>query len=217
MTLAVIGVIADLTIPTMMASYQKSVYETSFRTAYSDFVQATKRYMLSKDNKLVNNMGDIDNVMSDYCEIYNCVEICASGDREDCGHPDFGYNISGKETYSMGGPPWRYIQLSNGMAMGFYLTGNNDNCEGSNFTKDTEDIGCLWVKIDTNALEGPNKLGYDQYKFGVHREGPFVEGTPGSFYDDISEYCTMSKNLDQDTNGRACGGRILLKGGIDYL
>ena len=116
-TLGIIGVVAALTIPTLMANYRKSVVEKKIYTTYNILQNTVRMSAVDNGDPLFWNL---DNWNSDIFEQYfapylNIVKRCKTTNFEEDDCDTIVYNINGNSsvTYS-----YKYI-LSNGVGIMF--------------------------------------------------------------------------------------------------
>lgn len=165
-TLAIIGVIAALTLPTLITNYQKNQYAISFKKSYTILSQFFKQYLadegvsdLSQTSLFSSdyNYPKLDTILKKYfritklCTGYNLDRACTI--REN--HLDF-------ETYS---PSDEFssasdIYTADGMAFSFTLQ-SMDSCKPDYSMPINLKGQCLIVSIDTNGPKSPNIFGRD--------------------------------------------------------
>ena len=159
-TLGIIGVVAALTLPTLIHKHRNKVMETQFKTAYSLISRATyQMYMeheadfFSHSNyqqrmplyyKVVNKIDDN--------EIFQKIKIYTSNNYA----TDFTDFTFASKTHNVS-----MFLLSNGMLLGFnYSTAKTCN---------------IIINVDTNGpYKGPNRYGYDLFKFNICANGKII-------------------------------------------
>lgn len=164
-TLALVGIVAALTIPTLIAKYQEAQYRATYKKVYSTLNQALK--YASEDaeidlginaNRLEDayngdsNIGEIFKYISRY---YNAKTTCFDNNSDKCWACEDGE--SGCTTscdFSTGAPEWLGCRKSsyafidaNGVA--YYLYRNTE----------------YPILIDVNGKRKPNQLGRDRFVF----------------------------------------------------
>lgn len=229
-TLGIIGIVAAMTIPTLIANYQKAQYVTALKKAYSEISEALK---------LVANDYD--------CSDLRCTGIFKSNDNltlgnalkkhlkvaKDCGMT-FSYSADNESTkcitqsYSPNydgsgersdlnkrGFVYDYRLIT---ADGFALDISNwgGNCTDLNPGNAGQNLNqaCGLIIIDVNNFKGPNNFGRDIFLFFIASgKGPtlYPEGgseySPSDFADDNPSTCGPS-----NTDGTYCAGRIMTQG-----
>ncbi len=155
-TLAIIGVVAALTIPSLIQSTQKQQYVTGLKKAYSDLSQATLQLMDNNGGTMTGLM-DLGNMHTRYCGYLNCIKKCD-------------YNtVDGNCFENTGQTHHTGAILSNGMHISFYNfdINCNDNYLGNGQTV------CGIIYVDVNGWKYPNTLGRDIFEFWIARDGIF--------------------------------------------
>ena len=156
-TLGIIGVVAAMTMPTIIAKSQHKALETAFKKTYSSLMQA----MIYAEPELISDItgggvvGDNSEFYKKLWEKYNVVKNLNENDQYAM---DKLYNsLGGIKTYSkkqeadVGCPQKPQLMAADGTSVGGLY-----NC------------GSLWVSIDVNGpYKKPNALGNDIFYFGI--------------------------------------------------
>lgn len=210
-TLAIIGVVAALTIPTLINTIQKQQYVSGMLEANHILSDATLQIIQDRGSMLgiaPNYTGDP--AMQIYCTKLNCIKQC--GDSEPTISGCFAPGVkalSGVPFYLdlgiMGGAGASAL-LNNGMALGFYHVSSNCNPGGG------RDGECGQILVDTNGFKGPNIVGRDIFNFLYTRTGIVPVGTCN--YNDCWYYSNRcdTTNTTEVVNGSGCTARIILDG-----
>ena len=175
-TLGIIGVVAALTLPSVVQNYQKRSLEVATQKFYSVMSQAIKQYMADEgvDDLRQSSLSiedddssEISTVKNDeFAKKYLNAQICEEGCFAD------NYKTQAGETSFVVGKSYDYgikgrFLLPDGMVVGTY--GGDTILGGLNFTP-----GELYV--DVNGRKGPNKIGYDLWSMSVFYDGTIDEG-----------------------------------------
>lgn len=161
-TLGIIGVVASLTMPTLMTNHQKKVYVSSLQKVYNDLSQAIGKYMSDQrvdffnESKLANNSGEFKVFFNNYMHVV-----------QDCGEsytPCFasGYKKIGGTNSALTGDCDSAVILTNGVAICGVSGGSNAG-----------DI--VSFSVDINGAENPNIFGRDFFTFQVDRNGQIFD------------------------------------------
>mgnify|MGYP002627354970 CR=1 FL=1 len=200
-TLGIIGVVAAITIPTLVQNYQKVVWVNQLKKSISVLENSIHLYLaeegvskLSETQELGKNVSayqtfntsQIFNLLKNYIKF---IKISGSGD-------DYSNNKSMCKTLSGWTcdyddvPPGGKAYLQDGSVFIIYV--------GGNVAYDYMDIA-----IDVNGDKRPNQIGRDIFKFVMKDNGTLVP------YDIDDCY--------EDSYGRGCAKRIIEKGWkMDY-
>lgn len=201
-TLAIIGIIASLTIPALIENTQKAETVSQLKKDYSALTQAY--------NMIIADGGDMDVIFADNNSVLNAfapklniAKICGYG--QGC-FPNVMYkwlngnNYSNRDQVSL-----PKAMLSDGTSILFWTNGLG--CTQNFGSGPMGNIDCGTIGIDINGFKGPNQMGRDYFEFDVTSEGIFP----------IGEYnggtCDLSNPSEQ---GWGCGARILKEGAVNY-
>lgn len=171
-TLAIIGVVAALTLPGLIANYQKTQYVTGLKKAYSVLSQVFKQYMAdegvtdlsqTKLFSLNENYDELDVVLKKYFRVgkwcFN-VEVDNVYNYDTSCDIDFTYLGTDSSDYVDTVSP--YFYTADGMAFRFEL-GPSADCQPHNDFPGNIKGMCIRVNIDINGKNPPNIMGRDIY------------------------------------------------------
>jgi len=165
-TLAIIGVVAALTIPSVVTNYQNQEIETRLKSTYSTLSNVTKLDILEHgftntwNYGISGNASSSENFINTYMFPYlKIAKNCGRSTTSDClyvinnlhGQP-FNWSTS-EENFSR-------FYLADGTAITVYAGGGSRIGDNSNQ---------MQVYMDTNGWKGPNKLGIDVHQ-GLYKK-----------------------------------------------
>lgn len=207
-TLAVIGIVAAFTIPSLNQSTKNSEYHAAMKKAYSDLSQACQR-MVSEESVTSKDFQYTDSSFSPVFKKYFKVQ-------QDCGRdecvdvqPGFGNetnklfsSLDGTNNYGAGclGGEGQYIATN-----GFFMFIQNGSCFD----------GGIFISVDVNGYKHPNRAGMDIYTFQFvdTKILPLgAQGTYSEFSNNIDGYCKRS--INNIYSGATCAYKVL--NNIDY-
>ncbi|HPT41174.1 MAG TPA: type II secretion system protein [Candidatus Gastranaerophilaceae bacterium] len=237
--IGIIGMIADLTLPNLIKTFQKQQYVTALKKAYSEFNQAL--IMLANDmgcpgdlkctglfdgnsNFSANANQNLGKEIIKYFKVTKNCETNASGKTTyGCFSNNilYDYNANPSQSGDYDDPQYyRFIILS---GSSFRILNGNNNCSynpslpglNGNLTQ-----VCGTVMIDVNGPQkGPNSIGRDVFVFHIaNGKGPklhpYGSSETSSWWKDPDtnqiRYCDPA---DINTNnGSACTARIIEEG-----
>lgn len=201
-TLGIIGIVAALTIPTLMHNYQKRVLKTQFKKAYA--------MMQQNFSFAVNDFGDDvksycttwvlkDTGKGDYINSNECIEMF-----------DNYFKIVGTCNYK--NPPQNYAKNNKGyMDIGARITPENLLADGSCYGT-VVNAATLGFTFDINGADkGPNAIGHDIFVFHVNNDDSLepVKMTGSVSKDELDEY--MTENCPEGSI-LSCGSGMNQKG-----
>lgn len=145
-TLGIIGVIASLTIPTLVKNYQDSQFKTAYKKAYSVAFQAVLSANQHDTFAYANGEGDYANQKANFIAFMNEFKVTKKCLNKDCSKC---WDTSGEKLISAGYPDensYAFID-SSGMAWVMYYN------------------GLFIIFVDTNGFNKPNQSGKDRFIF----------------------------------------------------
>lgn len=213
-TLGIIGVVAAMTIPTLMTKIREKVATNRLRDTYAILSEAYKLAVVENGPAEGWDIGTRDSKtggqklyeifkphlkLSQDCNsnngcFYGGVYKALFNDR-------WAWQPSSHSVYSRG-------QLMNGVVLGFWSGGSG--CSFNSY--DSKNVcGSIW--IDINGIDKPNKAGEDFFCFRITDKGISLPSlTETSYYGAKCVYKDTS-----NTNGGNCTKWVIQKGNFDYL
>ena len=201
-TLGIIGIVAAMTMPSLIANYQKKQTVSQLKKAYSTFAQALVLSQYENGNSSEWNVTELGSSYDDnlaYFEKYwkpylKVIKVCKT--MKECGYDITGYATLSTTSYSM------YGQFDN--VPGF-IYGDGTYAYIRPYPLHPEYVPTLQLlSIDINGAKRPNILGRDVFQFQVDTQRGVITG----YY--TKDRCTKEK-ISQE-NSRACGGKIMADG-----
>lgn len=208
--IGIIGIIAQMTIPTLVQNVQEKTTVTALKKAYSTLSQAYT--MAVQENGTPDNWGltadaaGNQRVLDMLSPILNTTQNCGLGDGcfvnknyKTLGNGDWGNKYT---NHSVG-----KAQLADGSQI---LTVSYGSCTNIQGTSTALKNCCGWIGIDTNGSKNPNQLGVDFFAFYLTTSGIIPIGSQqetGIPFDDC-------KNLGM---GYGCTAWVLYNENLDYL
>jgi prepilin-type N-terminal cleavage/methylation domain-containing protein len=168
-TLGIIGIIAALTMPTLIANYKEKEAVARLKKAYSvlssAFSLAQQELDTTPDNwDLIagNSPQGAENLLNALAPYLNIVKNCATSEP---GCFAIGYKRLNGTNYSpdMSRTDMAKIVLSDGTALAFGI--NSPDCTAERGDSEILSNVCAWVLIDINGNKNPNQYGTDMFSF----------------------------------------------------
>ena len=170
-TLGIIGVVAAMTIPTLINNYQKKEYVVALQKTYATITQGFKLMLASEGVDYLSQTQfyrqiekDEDGYITDYSSVLNSMnknltkyfkitEICMG---ENCSGStmEFSY-LNGDVVEDMDFTTVPYMQLSDGSYV-YFTVFNSSN---------SNKLASIIFMIDVNGPKGPNTMGRDVYYY----------------------------------------------------
>ena len=217
-TLGIIGVVAALTMPAVITSYQKKKTVEQLKKVYATLEQAFKLSEAENgfSNEWVSDGSSVsEQVMTQYFDTYwrpylKILKTCKS--ISDCGyeHSQF-YDTSGKDAAaSIVNPKTRTtVILNDGTFLSFVPM--NWNSDGTPFMSKIQQI-----RVDLDGPKGPDRYGHDVFIFVIDLDKHFIKPFG---YDVDGDDCFRDSSSNNNL-GQRCLKRIIDDGwqikGADY-
>lgn len=234
-TLGVIGVVAALTIPTLIKNYQNSQYVTSLKKAYSELNQAI--IQLTIENGCPGNLkctgffetGTTNTFFGDeFVKYVKTLKNCKTA-QQNCfpSNTNWFFDGTGPQNTNYDAENKYKFITANGVSVSIinYANSCNTPTYSTNRTGNMIET-CGHMIIDTNGPKAPNFMGRDTFIFFItNGKGPMLYPMGGA----DNNFDSVSATTDQWWNGGAkrchsgnkdgwrCAGRIMEKGWqMDY-
>lgn len=213
-TLGIIGIVAALTIPSLIGKYREKQTVNAVKTAYSIFSQAYLR--LTEDYPDLSQMVDENATPKERAqfllkELTKYIKTIRRCDQDKYCMGEKYISLSGKPLPQLDNL-WDKTEnietgaLANGMT--FWVLSEND--------KDGEFAGQLG--IDINGNKKPNQMGVDFFWFTVDKHGVVTAGRrPKTRPAGIYYNCDMNNINTTNYNGYGCAEWLLEHENMDYL
>lgn len=217
LTITVIGIIASLTIPDLVAGIQEDSFKAAWKKDFSVMAAATQNIMNDNGGTMVGftrligaTCTDSDEMTQTYARYLNVSKNCTYGSNEyQCWHLD------GEEQDLRGRPQNGSTRLGLILTDGtlvrlFHLS---FNCTAANYNLPNS---CGVVVVDINGFKKPNIYGRDMFGLHIFADGsvkPF--GTPEDDFHRVSFCSTTSAYNPSETQGWACSYNYLLNMGME--
>jgi prepilin-type N-terminal cleavage/methylation domain-containing protein len=205
-TLGIIGVVAALTIPALITSYQEKVTVTKLKKVYSMLSQA---YLMAQqehgetsgwfpaDSDIPTDTKIFFNNLKPYLKI---TKDC--GVNPGCLTPGYIKSLQGTNYVDYDNNPNEHrVILADGTAVFFFVSGANCKDGG----------GCGNIKIDIDGFKGPYTWGKDVFIVDIMSDRLLPAGTPDSDY----KACNMT--VTTSDNGTSCAAWVIYNENMDYL
>lgn len=212
-TLGIIGIVAALTLPTVINNTKNKQLETGLKRAYSLISQALNLYQAENGERL--KQGDLQSLELKPILMKYLKNV------KDCG---YGYNDADKACIPSS--TGNNFDPSNANASNKYKTYNGQDeismqpfDDGQFVLNDgslvlLDNAGSefnLYISVDVNGYnKKPNRLGQDLFMFQINKKGDFLPlGAPGTtYYTKLDDYCSTAST--NNMNGTTCTYKALI-------
>ncbi len=237
-TLAVIGVVAALTIPTLAKNYQNAQYLSALKKAYTQMNQVFLRMAVDSGQSdsissyfvYTGNSADSQNQSGDaIAKYYNLAKNCRSASSALGCVATYNNNIDGTSSsntaFDNRSDYYKFL-TKDGMSFSFGLMSASSGNHSCNYHVVPDPNSplynvCGWVIIDVNGFKKPNFMGRDVFMFEItSNKIPMLypEGSKDRDYwnEGGRDYCSL-KSTNFAKSGTYCTGRLMEKGWVmDY-
>lgn len=229
-TLGIIGVVAAMTIPTLMNNYQKTQYVTQLKKAYTQFNQAlvsiANDYGCTGDLKCTDLFaaGTTDKTLGDeIVKYFTVVKNCSLATGQGCFSADTNYNYDGSNSVYDHFDTWTEYKFVTADGIAFRLINYQNNCGNSWSTGKANNMSqtCGYINIDVNGAKGPNNYGKDTFWFFItNGKGPLLypyggiddnHGGTNNWWKDPANN-TQIACYPSNKYGKPCTGRVMEEG-----
>ncbi len=211
-TLVIIGIIAAMTIPTLMNKTNEQELVVATKKAYSVLSQAYQRVIAENGEINPATLGENphETIGSMFAKQLSVQKICGVQVGGDCFakvykglnnrvvSDDYDTDFNSYTQYKM--------RLSDGMSVCLYGNSSYGNKSRTDSEPLNKVIGGIYV--DVNGDKGPNVKGIDLFTFRITPFGLFPSGSP----DD-----TVSFDMCKYQGQTDCAAWVITKGNMDYL
>lgn len=214
-TLAIIGIVAAMTLPTLIQNYKEKAMHSKLWHAYSLFSQAYLRAVTENGEVEYWDIGDGSDAAGDK-KLYDYLkQYLLEG--EDCGE-EYGCFYDGDYKTMSGGvygySPRNHTRYARGVlnnGTSFAVASTGTGCT------DTATVQgrCGILYVDLNGYSNPNQAGVDYFAFHITKKGIKPVGMPG--YDGGTNGYFCEYNGTSKGNGIGCTAYFLQKGHMNYL
>ena len=212
----IMGIIAEMTIPTLVQNFQEKTTIVTLQKTYSTLSQA---YTLAvQENGTPDSWGltsstgydpDIGLKMMNYLKPYlKIIKDCGNSTLQGC-FPNTMYkrNSGGSLTNWSNienNPVLAKVRLADGSSLASIYLEANTNCNTNSGTTPALQTVCGHFWIDVNGQKGPSLMGTDLFNFYLTNYGIIPAGTNRSLNDCITE-------------GWTCTAWVIYNSNMDYL
>ena len=167
-TLTVIGIVAALTIPTLLQNTNQAELKTALKREFADLQQATLLIKNDNGGSLVNAFRNSTGDLKDSENLKNAYKAKLSYIKECSGDPTYGGSGTGASAEGCWHVQWKKLNgtsinpmnypgliLSNGTLMWFYIYSSTCSFSSGAYYR------CGGIYFDINGFKQPNVIGKD--------------------------------------------------------
>ncbi len=145
-TLAIIGVVAALTIPSVVKNYRATQFESQFKKAYSSATQATLRMQVQEGGTVYDYEDNVSEFRNKFMSYFSVINDCKTTCFDSTLYKTYNKNLAATRFFA------RSFITKDGMYYNFYKGGSQN----------------IYITVDINGFKkGPNLWGHDVFTFYV--------------------------------------------------
>jgi len=219
LTLAIMGSLMALTIPTLIKSTNKNAYVNGLKKTYGMLDTATNQIMTNNSGTLINAFTSSTDAQTKYGNILEYNKICAAGavtgncwasstNKLSGGAAVEGFDADTNHTGAV---------LADGTTILFDI--QNVACDGTGvslnlpYSTSTQTYLCGYIVVDVNGFNNPNTFGRDMFIFLLGSNGLYSGGDPHTLVSDLTVNCNTT---DMTHNGLGCAAKVLNEQAMNY-
>ena len=208
-TLGIIGVVAALTLPNLIANYQEKVATVRLKKVYSTISNAYNLLLEDEgDPTQWSDVEDFVDISQKFAKYINKAKVCNIGDTGCFKHVQR-KDLTGKAVdvlYQRGA-----IVLSDGAVIGFdSQVSLEESLQCSRLNH------CFTIVTDINGDKKPNQWGVDTFTFHVGKKQILPRGAASTH--GAGKTCIPTGGGSQGWwNGSGCGAWVIYNENLDYL
>ena len=203
-TLGIIGVVAAMTMPSLIQNYQEKATVTKLKKCYSLVSQAYVSILNDEGGSDTLQAGDDLEMMEKFGKYLKYQKTC--GRNKGC-FP----NVTYKSVTGNGYSKWEDDTTDRSRAI---LTDGTLIMFNKSVITENENYIYAQIYVDINGFKGPNQLGRDFFYFYINPEKVVPGGAKA--LEEKNEGQKFTKNCIQQ-NGYACAAWVIYNENMDYL
>lgn len=173
-TLGIIGVVASMTIPTLIQNIQDNANAAAAKKTFSVLSNATNLIINDNGGIFANVFANSTDIRDAYANKMHVVKKCNNSLYDGCWAMDW-----------KSGPNWTYVQspgfvLNDGTFVFFsFQSANSFSCTATSYLAQSV---CGEVYVDTNGAKNPNTAGKDILLFVIYKDRLRLGATNQDYY-----------------------------------
>lgn len=198
-TLGVIGVVAAMTLPSVINTTKHKELETALKKNYSIILQVLQRMELDRGETPKSSNFAYLEFAPEFLKYFNYGKKCSEGSAE-CASKVEDENDSTNTTMIK---EYKTYNKSRNVSTTYFDDGKFKTFNEF-YMFENQWPNLLIITVDVNGiLKGPNLWGHDLFSFQLLENGKLVPaGTPGTKFADKNTYCSYTSN--NKLNGLGC-------------
>ena len=201
MTLGIIGVVAAMTLPSIIDNSRNKQLESALKKSYSTLSQALDMYYAKEGVKLTPKNCGSHELKPILIKYLHTAKDCGWGGGTSC-IPD--PNALTEEQKAAGYNTYKTLNGATDINISWFDDGQFIINDGSLVLLENTVGNNQFISVDVNGYnKRPNKLGIDLFMFQINDEGTLLPmGVKGTSYYNINDaYCSWTSTSNMNGNG----------------
>lgn len=225
-TLAIVGFVASLAIPSLIKDVNNKIYYSQFQEANAIMMNLGMQIYRDYSFNITDIFDTPADVINAFSEKLQYQKICDSANFrgvcwhiETAGSKDRVFNLTKTTAIFPSQHTEDSILLKNGMLLGIEENYYYPDCDGDwAWDENTsENIFCGEMMIDVNGFKGPNVLGRDIFTYILTKHRFYPAGMDNQDIPFSGGYCNPDTNPGTAwENGKACTFRLIQERAMNY-
>ncbi len=217
-TLTVIGVVAALSIPTLLSSSNDTSNVTALKKNFATLTNAIKLYQAENGSIAALYSGSHADVLTGVSGYLNLIKNC--GTAAGCWYTDELKTVSGgvvnASAEALLGTDYARGILADGTMIAFSSNGNCTTTPGNIDVAPFVGATCGDIVVDINGSKGPNIIGNDVFSFWVTKASVSPKGAKGTGATTDGTSCTTVGASTDEKTAEGCTTEAIAMGSMDY-
>jgi len=194
-TLLIIGIVASIIIPGLIADTQEQEFKVAWKKSYAEINQAINLVIHDNGGTLANMCGTYNTgcIVNTFRQYLNTTQICPSNENNICMQTPkllSGNSFSAVDSNVINSSASSVFKLTNGALV--LIRWHAGDCA---FTFNNNKCG--WIMVDVNGYKGPNVIGRDVYSISILPNRILPYGADGAYNEGVND-------CNPQENGKSC-------------
>lgn len=206
-TLGIIGIVAAMTLPSLINNKRNKALETAFKKNYSVIEQALNMYYAQNGERLTKDTIAQGHLKGTIIKYFNVLVDCGRGSESSASALEKTCipNYENEGSTDKNSTNYKTFNGKTNIYLRPFDDGQFVLNDGSLILLEDSTPRNLYISVDVNGYkQNPNRLGQDLFMFQISEQGKLLpmgaEGT--TYYRETDEYC--SKTSTSNMNGAGC-------------
>lgn len=204
-TLSIIGVVAAMTIPTLINNTQDAQYKSALKKSFAVLNQAIELVRSNNGGTMLGAFSDNDStsLQTALAPYLSYIKSCNNSSNDGCWHVANNWYLLNNTKENMGYSTPGFVLKDGTLIVTYWQTSACSSTISTNYNY----TRCGFFVFDVNGFKGPNTIGKDIYGVEIL---PTQFLPSGATPVDSSQICNSSASNNEDNSGWSCTAKYLL-------